>query len=298
MLLAAEENADEAGGPGLATGRPDRLPRKPASPIRRADHIGDSITTTALPWTRKRMSHASSAGERWVERCSASDSMAAGYGSASGHAGVGADGGDLTEPPSDSQTMGDLRDRLVPAARQAGERAAKILSRRWPVVDTFVTQGDPQVEIVRVAEARRVDLTVVGARGLGPRKRLFVGSTSLAVVRYAPRPVAIVRGRPRPVRHVLVPVDGSEGSRAALRFLSSFQLLRDTRVSLLHVLQRPAVPGLHRLFTSLPDQQRGEGRRTQQATPRRCWRVPPQYWRKLDLQSSNWWWTEIRHKRS
>jgi hypothetical protein len=26
--------------------------------------------------------------------------------------------------------------------------------------------------------------------------------------------------------------------------------------------------------------------------------VPPQYWRKLDLQSSNWWWTEIRHKRS
>ncbi len=76
MLLAAEENADEAGGPGLATGRPDRLPRKPASPIRRADHIGDSITTTALPWTRKRMSHASSAGERWVERCSASDSMA------------------------------------------------------------------------------------------------------------------------------------------------------------------------------------------------------------------------------
>jgi nucleotide-binding universal stress UspA family protein len=224
--------------------------------------------------------------------------MAAGYGSASGHAGVGADGGDLTEPPSDSQTMGELRESLVTEARQAGERAAKILSRRWPVVDTFVTQGDPQVEIVHVAEARRVDLTVVGARGLGPRKRFFVGSTSLAVVRYAPRPVAIVRGRPRPVRHVLVPVDGSEGSRAALRFLSSFQLLRDTRVSLLHVLQRPAVPGLHRLFTSLPDQQRGEGRRTQQATPRRCWRVPPQYWRKLDLQSSNWWWTEIRHKRS
>jgi nucleotide-binding universal stress UspA family protein len=99
-----------------------------------------------------------------------------------------------------------------------------------------------------------------------PRRRCpGHGSTSLAVVRYAPCPVAIVRGRPRPVRHVLVPVDGSGGSRAALRFLSSFQLLRDTRVSLLHVLPRPAVLGLHRLFTSLPDQRRGEDRRTQQA---------------------------------
>lgn len=109
------------------------------------------------------------------------------------------------------------------------------------------------------------DLTVLGARGLRPRKRFFVGSTSLAVVRYVPCPVAIVRGRPQPVRHVLVSVNGSKGPRAALRFLSSFQLLRDTRVSLLHVLQRPAVPGLHRLFTSLPDQQRGEDRRTHQA---------------------------------
>jgi nucleotide-binding universal stress UspA family protein len=171
----------------------------------------------------------------------------------------------LTEPPRDSQTMRELREGLVTEARQAGERAAKILSRRWPVVDTLVMQGDPQVEIVHMAEDRRVDLIVLGARGLGPRKRFFVGSTSLAVVRYAPCPVAIVRGRPRPIRHVLVPVDGSEGSRAALRFLSSFQLLRDTRVSLLHVLQRPAVLGLHRLFTSFPDQQRGEDRRTQQA---------------------------------
>jgi nucleotide-binding universal stress UspA family protein len=151
----------------------------------------------------------------------------------------------LTEPPRDSQTMRELRESLVTEARQAGERAAKILSRRWPVVDTLVTEGDPQVEIVHVAEDRRVDLTVLGARGLGPRKRFFVGSTSLAVVRYAPCPVAIVRGRPRPVRHVLVPVDGSEGSRAALRFLSSLQ----------------------------------------------CWR-------KLDLQSSDWWWTEIRHRKS
>jgi nucleotide-binding universal stress UspA family protein len=45
------------------------------------------------------------------------------------------------------------------------------------------------------------------------------------------------------VRRALVAVDGSEGSRAALRFLSLFDLVREARVSLLHVLQGPAHTG-------------------------------------------------------
>jgi nucleotide-binding universal stress UspA family protein len=157
--------------------------------------------------------------------------------------------------------MTELRESAVTEARQAGERAAKILRRRWPEVETVVTEGDPRVEVVRVAEETRVDMIALGARGLGP----LVESTSLAVARYAPCPVAIVRGRPRKARRVLVAVDGSDGSRAALRFLSTFELVRDTRVSLLRVFPRSAVPGLRRTVTSLPDQQPGEARRTQQA---------------------------------
>lgn len=171
----------------------------------------------------------------------------------------------LTEPPRDSQTMSELRERVATEARRAGERAAKILRRRWPEVETVVTQGDPRVEIVHVAEEMRVDMAVLGTRGLGPTKRFFVGSISLAVARYAPCPVAIVRGRQRPVRHVLVAVDGSEGSRAALRFLSLFELVRDTRVSLLHVIQRPAVHGLRRPITPLPNQPPDEDQRKQRA---------------------------------
>jgi len=167
----------------------------------------------------------------------------------------------LTAPPRDSQTMSRLRESVVTKARQAGERAAKILRRRWPEVETVVTEGDPRVEVVRVAEESRVDMIALGARGLGP----LVESTSLAVARYAPCPVAIVRGRPRKVRRVLVAVDGSEGSRAALRFLSIFELVRDTQVSLLRVLPGSAVPGLRRAVTSLPDRQPGEARRKQQA---------------------------------
>jgi nucleotide-binding universal stress UspA family protein len=57
-----------------------------------------------------------------------------------------------------------------------------------------------------------------------------------------------------------VAVDGSEGSRAALRFLSIFELVRDTQVSLLHVLPTSAVPSLRRRGT-FPDQQADEDRR-------------------------------------
>ena len=170
----------------------------------------------------------------------------------------------LTEPPRDAQTMSDLRESVVAEARQAGERAAKILRPRWPEVQTVVTLGDPRVEIVHVADETRVDMIAVGARGLGRLKRFFLGSTSLAVARYAPCPVATVRGRLRPVERILVAVDGSEGSRAALRFLSIFELVRDAQVILVHVLPTSAVPGLRETGTS-SDQQRDEDRRKQRA---------------------------------
>ena len=171
----------------------------------------------------------------------------------------------LTEPPRDSHTMRELRASVVAEAHRAGERAAKVLRRKWPAVDTVVTQGDPQVEIIRVAEETRVDMIALGARGFGRLARLFVGSTSLAVARYAPCPVAIVRGRPRRVRRILVAVDGSDGSRAALRFLSISELGRDTPVSLLHVIPMSVVPGLRQTVTSLPDQQLDDDRRKQEA---------------------------------
>jgi nucleotide-binding universal stress UspA family protein len=84
----------------------------------------------------------------------------------------------------------------------------------------------------------RVRMIVLGARGLGRVKRVLIGSTSLAAARYAPCPVAIVRGRPHRTGRVLVAIDGSSGSRDALRFLSISELERDSRLTLLHVLPR------------------------------------------------------------
>jgi len=144
----------------------------------------------------------------------------------------------LDEPPRDAQTMTELRAALSRRARRVGERAATTLGRRWRDVEIVVREGDPRVEIVRAAEEMRVGMMVLGARGLGRVKRVLIGSTSLAAARYAPCPVAIVRGRPHKTGRVLVAIDGSSGSRAALRFLSISELEPDSRLTLLHVLPR------------------------------------------------------------
>ena len=150
--------------------------------------------------------------------------------------------------------MRELRERTVQRAGRAAQRAANILRRRWPKVQAVVVQGDPGVEIVHEAEKTRPDMVVLGARGLGPLKRILVGSTSLTVARYAPCAVAIIRERPRKVRHVLVAVDDSSGCRAALQFLSAFNLVRGRSLSLVHVVPPPVAHGFGRKLL-----QRGQG---------------------------------------
>jgi len=167
----------------------------------------------------------------------------------------------LSTPPRASESMRELRERVVQKARRAGQRAANILRRRWPRVKTMVVQGDPRVEIVHEAEQTRADMLALGARGLGPLKRLLVGSTSLAAARYAPCPVAIIRGRPRKVRHVLVAVDDSSGCRAALQFLSTFGLVRGRHLSLVHVLPPGVAHGSGRTLLQRGRQAPGDRRR-------------------------------------
>jgi nucleotide-binding universal stress UspA family protein len=77
-----------------------------------------------------------------------------------------------------------LERALAQAAAAFGERALQRL----------LVVGHPAEEIVRAADGHRVDLVVVGARGLGAVKRLLLGSVSEAVLRDAQRAVLVVRG--------------------------------------------------------------------------------------------------------
>ena len=143
----------------------------------------------------------------------------------------------LMDPPSNAQSMSALRQTLRIEASQAAGRAAAILKERWPRVTIVVAEGDARVEILHVADELGADMVVVGARGLGRIKRLLGGSTSLAVARYARCSVAVVPEGRQTLRRVLVGLDDSSASRAALAFLSRFALAAETSIILLHVLR-------------------------------------------------------------
>lgn len=79
----------------------------------------------------------------------------------------------LDEPPRDAQTMTELRASVARKARHVAERAARMLGGRWRQVEVIVRDGDPRVEIMRVADEMRVGMIVLGARGLGRVKRFL-----------------------------------------------------------------------------------------------------------------------------
>ena len=71
---------------------------------------------------------------------------------------------------------------------------------------------------VLLAEARRAVVTVVGDRGLGGFTGLLVGSVAVALTAHSERPVVVDRGELERMSDVLVGVDGSPHSAAAVAF--------------------------------------------------------------------------------
>jgi len=71
--------------------------------------------------------------------------------------------------------------------------AAKRVGAREPAAEVVILSGAPADVIVRDIERSATDLVVMGARGLGPLKRLLLGSVSEAVLNHAGSSVLIVR---------------------------------------------------------------------------------------------------------
>jgi nucleotide-binding universal stress UspA family protein len=91
------------------------------------------------------------------------------------------------------QAIKDIVKERRAALEEAQERAAAIFAGTVKKVEREVLGGDPVDALCRAAAKPRVDLVVVGARGLGPLKRLVLGSVSEGVLRHVDRPVLIVK---------------------------------------------------------------------------------------------------------
>ncbi|USX54532.1 universal stress protein [Lentzea sp. HUAS12] len=121
-----------------------------------------------------------------------------------------------------------------PEARQAVEQQA----RDWLTEAAAAARATaPDVEITTevfccgaggllVEESRKARLVVVGSRGLGTVTGLLVGSTAVALAAHGHSPVVVVRGTQTPGGPVVVGVDGSPTSEAAVAFAFEAASLR------------------------------------------------------------------------
>ncbi len=122
------------------------------------------------------------------------------------------------------------------AAAEIVQAAAARLGRCGIRAETHVAEGPVADGIVRTAAAIDADLIVVGSRGLGWIAGTLLGSVARELTRSSPFPVLVVRERHEAPRRVLVAVDGSPDSRAAVEALAVVPLDPDIEVALLHVI--------------------------------------------------------------
>jgi nucleotide-binding universal stress UspA family protein len=79
------------------------------------------------------------------------------------------------------------------AAADIQEQLNEMMKKTGLKARPLFVLGHPVKEIVETARKKRVDLVVVGSRGMTGLKRFLLGGVSYHVVQYSPASVLIVR---------------------------------------------------------------------------------------------------------
>ena len=151
-----------------------------------------------------------------------------------------------TDAPVKAVVVDDVDSRRLAATallESAGdtstaEEFAATAERRWK--ELGVSAADVQVVTgpvvpVLLDQARDAAMLVLGSRGHGRVAEAMIGSVSQHLARHAPCPVVIVRPAPASVgNRIVVGIDGSEASAAALEFACQRAETTGERVVALH----------------------------------------------------------------
>lgn len=128
----------------------------------------------------------------------------------------------------------DVLDGLRTESQRILDQTRSELAARQPNVDitTAVQVGPPIPTLIEESGAAR--LVVVGSRGLGGFRGMLVGSTAVALASRGACPVAVIRGGGQPTGPVVVGVDGSPASDAAVELAFEEASLRRAELVAVH----------------------------------------------------------------
>ncbi|WP_455389118.1 universal stress protein, partial [Petrachloros mirabilis] len=134
----------------------------------------------------------------------------------------------------------ELYRALERSMREDGERLLDRVQSLLPLHAGPSTKrlelGSPAEVIVTTAEHDKIDLIVMGARGVGPIKERLLGSVSHRILTLAPCAKLIVNGPVKGMKQVLLPLQGPDDTEAAVRFLELKPFHEAVELALLTVL--------------------------------------------------------------
>ena len=134
----------------------------------------------------------------------------------------------------------DLYKTVEQNMREDGERLLDRVQSLLPLHAGPLTKhlriGSPAEVIVAMAEEQKVDLIVMGARGLGPVKERLLGSVSHRILTLAPCATLIVNGPVKAMKQILLPLEGPFDAEAAIRFLQLKPFHEAVELTLMTVL--------------------------------------------------------------
>jgi nucleotide-binding universal stress UspA family protein len=135
--------------------------------------------------------------------------------------------------------QGELAQRVDEVKKEAEERLKEISKDKGIPFKTIVSEGTAAKIIIEVAEKEKVDLIVIGRRGMSAMEKLFIGSVANQVLRNSPVPILITKkktGTP-PFKKIIVPTDFSEQEESERDFAWELAKGFGADLTLLHVLE-------------------------------------------------------------
>lgn len=155
--------------------------------------------------------------------------------------------GQITSIPEFEKSLQKTKQKFVNAGMQA---------------ETDLILGSPAEKIIETAETKKIDLIVMGAKGLRATLGILLGGVAQQVVEYAHCPVLVVRAPYQGLQRILVVSDGSPTSQHAARNLGKFPLPENADVRVMHVmppvepplLMEPVLGGWQTIYVPTPIQ--------------------------------------------
>ena len=122
------------------------------------------------------------------------------------------------------------------------ERVASLLPAGAGPVDKRLGVGSPAEVIVKEADQGKVDLILMGSRGVGPVKEQLFGSVSHRVLTLASAATGIVSAPIKTLNRILLPLQDPDDAEAATKFLSTKPFRGDVELTLFTVFPTPIAP--------------------------------------------------------